>query len=493
MDIDSGTERRVAALCRRVLREHPVPGLSVAVVTPGGAAYASGFGARDLTGNRPASPDTLYGVGSLTKSFTATAVLQLAEAGMCDLADPVAEYLDVDLGDRSDGDGGSEPIRIRHLLSHTSGLPSLGISEALIARRVRRGDPGIPLSSEADLRAHIEEAVAAGEVVAPPGERFAYCNAGYVLAGDLIEQLTGKRYAEYVADHLFEPLGMERSTFDDTTFAMDDDHMTQYLIEDGELVAASLPHRELTLPTGGVLTSVRELGYYLRCHLAGGDTTALGDDAGTGPLLPGDRMAELYGHYAETPEGPCGYGWRTREVCGRELIGHAGSIGVSSAFAGFCLGEELGVAVAANSSPSMSMARVGEGVVAALLGEDPDVAVPYFRRDRLYDRLTGEYASFRGVKPAAVDRIGGSLRLTLGGAVGGSVRSLRPVDLGSGVPDALGAGDEVEFVAEGAGGEAEPAVFRFEGDGGVRLLVDRWNLRKVAERPPEVESGPGEE
>ncbi|WP_430504482.1 serine hydrolase [Haloparvum sp. PAK95] len=508
MQIDADTERAVADFCRRILTADPIPGLSVAVVTSDGEAYADGFGARDLTGNRPTSPDTLYGIGSVTKSVTATAVLQLADAGMCQLSDRVSEHLDVDLGDDP-----NDPITLHHLLSHTSGLPSLGVSEALIARRVRRGEAGVPLSSHDDFYAHVEDA-AATERAADPGERFAYCNTGYCLLGDVVEELTGKPFPAYVEDHVFAPLGMERSTFDDTEFSMDDDHMTQYLIEDGDLVAASLPTREVSQPAGGILTSVRELGRYLQCHLndgrirgsgpgTDGESDASGDGdatgAGDGPddatsdhstrLLPESRMEALYGEYAATPAGPYGYGWRTRSVCGRDLIGHAGSIAVSSAYVGFSPEADVGIALAANSSPDYSLAALGEGVFATLLGEEPAETVPFFRRRDRFDRLTGEYASHRGIMRAAVVEDGGTLRLELASPMSDSSFPLHPEDLehtaeadGSEPP----AGEVFRFSAPPKTGDRRPVEFRFTDEGDVRLLVDRWNLQKVSEEPPAI-------
>lgn len=498
MQIDAETERAVADFCRRILTEDPIPGLSVALVTSDGEAYADGFGARDLTGNRPTSPDTLYGVGSVTKSVTATAVLQLADAGMCQLSDRASEHLDVDLGDDPE-----DPITLHHLLSHTSGLPSLGVSEALIARRVRRGEAGVPLSSHDDFYAHVEGA-ATSERAAAPGERFAYCNTGYCLLGDIVEELTGKPFPAYVEDHVFAPLGMERSTFDDTEFSMDDDHMTQYLIEDGDLVAASLPTREVSHAAGGILTSVRELGRYLQCHLndghvpdqeAGldgdGDSDENGDSGGnvdrSTQLLPESRMEDLYGEHAETPAGPYGYGWRTRSVCGHDLIGHAGSIAVSSAYVGFSPNQDVGIALAANSSPDYSLAALGEGVFATLLGEAPATAVPFFRRRDRFDHLTGEYASYRGIMRAAVVGDGGTLRLELASPMSDSSFPLHPEEpelTGEADGSEPAAGDVLRFSAPPKTGDRRPVEFRVTEEGDVRLLVDRWNLRKVAAEPP---------
>ncbi|QLG60474.1 serine hydrolase [Halorarum salinum] len=456
--MDTNAERAVGDLVRRTMRRDKLPGVSVAVVEDDSVTFTDGFGSRDLAGNRPATPDTLYGVGSVTKSFTALAVLQLQESGMLSVEDPVTDHLDVELAEDA-----AEPVRLRHLLTHSSGYPSLGVSEALIARRLRRGTDTLPLSDESDFHAHL--AGAADERAAPPGERFAYCNSGYTLLGEVIESCTGRPFDEYVASHVFDPLGMERATFDDTEFAMDDDHMTQYLRDEGELVAASLPVRERSRAAGGILTSVRELGDYLRLHLNAGEVD------GT-RLLPESSVRALHEGRVDTPSGPYGFGWRIRRVGDRDLVGHSGSIAVSSAYVGFCPAEGIGVAVAANAAPEYPLAHLGMGVFAAALGEDPAEAVPFFERRARFDRLTGEYASYKGIERAVVARDGGTLRLELGGALGGTGTPLVPVEDGG----------PHDFYALDDAGNREPAEFRADdGSGDVDLLYGRWRFHKVAD------------
>lgn len=463
MSLGSETRAAVAAFLRDVMRRDPIPGLSIALVTDDDLAYADGFGSRDRAGNRPATADTLYGIGSVTKSFAGIAVLQLADAGMLDLDDPVSEHLSVDLGDED------PPIRIHHLLTHSSGFPSLGVSEELIARRLRRGGTGVPLGDRADFHAHLEGATA--ERAAPPGERFAYCNSGYGLVGEIIEATTGKPFDSYVEEHLFDPLGMDRATFDDREFARDDDHMTQYLIEEGEPTAASLPTRDIGRAAGGILASVRDLGAYLRLQLNEGSYD------GT-RLVSTEAMREAHAGHVDTPSGPYGYGWRARETCGRTLIGHSGSIAVSSAYAGFNHDEGVGIAIAANSSPEYSLGVLGQGVFAILVGEEPGESVPFFQRRRRFDQITGTYASYRGITRAAVRRDGEFLRLEYDGPLGGEATPL--------VPDPDAAADTTDFYALDASGYRRPAEFRIDQDG-VDLLVDRWRLHKVGDEPAQFD------
>jgi CubicO group peptidase (beta-lactamase class C family) len=101
------------------MKRGQIPGFSIAVVREGEVIYAEGFGVRDLKKNLPATPDTLYGIGSCTKSFTAMAIMQLVEKGKIGLDDPVDRYVPLKIG------SSSKPITIHHLLTHSSGIPNL--------------------------------------------------------------------------------------------------------------------------------------------------------------------------------------------------------------------------------------------------------------------------------------------------------------------------------------------------------------------------------
>lgn len=469
MSLDQDTERAVADRCREVVADHGIPGISVAVVDADGLLYADGVGSRDRATNSPATARTLYGIGSVTKSFAAVALLQLVEHGLCDLSDPVGDHLPVEFP-------GSDEITLHHLLTHSSGLPSLGVSETLLARRLRVPDPGIALGDMDDFYAHLAGVEA--ERTDPPGERFAYCNTGYTLVGEVIEELTGRSFAEYVTEHVFDPLGMDRATFDDRTFSTDEDHMTQYLRDGDELLAASLPTREVGRPAGGILASVEDLARYVRLHLRGGEVRG-------SRLLDGRTVERAHrGHVAVGDGHRYGYGWfRDGEFLGdRTLVGHSGSIAVSSAYAGFLPDEGLGVALAANTSPPFALGVVGQAVLAELVGEDPDERVPFFARRRRHDRLTGEYEAYRGVMNAVVDEEGQSLRIRFDHPINQDTSVLFPAEDGAVAEgSAGGASDGASTVYRyrtlGPSGEQRPVEFRVDEDG-VSLLVDRWHLRE---------------
>ena len=446
--LDSETIATIDALLRERMADDTIPGLSIAVADRDGIRYATGYGSRDLDSNEAATPETVYGIGSVSKSFASMATLQLVEAGTLSLDDAVVDHLDVDVAD---------DVTLHHLLSHTSGYPSLAASEALLARQMGIGEAGIPLGTREDIYAHIEGA--RDEIAGEPGEHWMYCNSGYTLVGEVIEAVTGEEYVDYVKSEILEPLGMERSTFDGDEFDSFDDRMTPYYAPDDELESYPLPIRERSAAAGGLLAPVTDLVDYCRMHLRGGE-------------LDGSRLVEeavldrAYGAYAETPAGPYGYGWRTRDVGGETVIGHGGSIAVSSAYAGFSPDHDLAIALLANTSPSYGLSELGKGVFAALTGTDPH-ELPFFARRERFAELSGEYESYRGIKQAEVEPEGGTLRLRIGG----------PIDDGAWtplVPDDVAAG---EFHTISAAGECVPVRF-VEDEDGLNLFIDRWRLHE---------------
>ena len=149
-ELDPGTRRRLESYVTEWMSDDGVPGASVAVVEGEDLAYAEGFGARDLSENLPATPHTLYGIGSCTKSFVATATLQRVATGDLDLADPVGDYLP----HLEDAPG--DPVTLADLLSHTSGMPSDGNLSALVTRLTDIGDANVPLTSDDDFRRHVQ-------------------------------------------------------------------------------------------------------------------------------------------------------------------------------------------------------------------------------------------------------------------------------------------------------------------------------------------------
>jgi CubicO group peptidase (beta-lactamase class C family) len=187
------------AFIRTRLEADRVPGLSVAVVKDDEVRWLHGFGTADLSQATPARPETAYLWFSMTKTVTATAVMQLVEQGRLDLDVPVAEYYPPFTVVRQ-----PEPVTVRHLLSHSSGL-----ANPLPLRWVRPADAPAP-----DQGAFVERLLAGHRALRfPPGRRAAYSNLGYLVLGEVIARASGGSYEDYVRERVLAPLGMADTGF----------------------------------------------------------------------------------------------------------------------------------------------------------------------------------------------------------------------------------------------------------------------------------------
>jgi CubicO group peptidase (beta-lactamase class C family) len=180
------------------------PGLSLVVVKDGAIVYSKGFGLADGPNTIPATPETVYRFFSVTKIFTATAVLQLHEQNLLNIDDPVADYLPFfDVVYPSEN---SEIITIRHLLIHSSGLPDN--MPAVIGWMHTEDEPQL------DQTALLEDVFPNyNELIFEPGDHAEYTNVGYMTLGAIIEAVSGQTYEDYVVEHIFQPLGMNHSNF----------------------------------------------------------------------------------------------------------------------------------------------------------------------------------------------------------------------------------------------------------------------------------------
>lgn len=457
-DIPAETQRELESFVADWLTENDIPGASVAVVQDDEIVYADGFGARNLAANEPATRETLYGIGSCTKSFTTLAIMQLAAEGKLDTEDPVSEYVPY-----LDGVGG-DPITIHELMTHTSGMPSDGSAVVLIARLMGADPIEVPISGEEDFRRHVEGSLPERVV---EDDRFFYYNSGFTVLGHVIEEIDGRSYETYVTEEILDPLGMTRSTFDKTEVEADGDGLTPYYPDDGSSVEGEFPDDEVIYAPGGLLSSVTELTSYLSMNMNGG--THRGSDVLESDYL--EQMHERYSTRQVAVDGTSqdyGYGWMISDFLDDTLVGHGGSIGVSNAFIGFLEDANVGVAVLCNTSPQTHPMHVGPAVLSIVQGTDAAESVPTFALQEKLDRVTGEYESYRGIQSATVERKGGTLELTLSTELRSESYHLLPESLDT---------DDLTFTTVAESGYRVPVEFDASGDT-VDMFIQRWRLHK---------------
>jgi CubicO group peptidase (beta-lactamase class C family) len=352
---------QLEAFLERIVRNGDPPGLSLVVTKSSGIVYSRGFGMADGPRAVPASAETLYQWWSITKPFTAVAIFQLAERGQLNLDDPVRQHLaffDVEYPSAE-----SRPVTIRHLLTHSSGLPDTG--PEIIGWIHYEGDEH-PNQTEL-IRRKLPDY---SELEFEPGSESRYTNIGYMVLAAIIEQASGVSYPEYIRKNILTPLEMRSTGF-------------TYSRERGPHEAAgSHPHDFMSYLVSHYIDmdrAVREYQndryWFARIYSDQQGATGLigppvdlarfarlflqtdADFAAGGPILSNASLMEisrsifpLSGSPDGSPEPRMGYGWFHGRRDGREFLSHAGA---GAAF--ICLmriypREDLALIVMANST-----------------------------------------------------------------------------------------------------------------------------------------------
>ncbi len=314
------------------------PGMAYAVVKDG--AVQSGARGEVLLGSGEAvTPDTPFLLGSISKSFTALAVMQIVEAGEVELDAPISRYL------TEFGDGPAGAITIRQLLSHTSGYSTLQGNDRHLDRT----------GSADELAQSVARSAQAGPDHAP-GTRYEYSNANYRMLGRVVEVVTGSDFATYVETNILQPLGMANSFVSD---GQDHPQMatghtpwfwSKRAFEPGRT------HR-INAPAGGIVASANDMALYLAMMMNGEDD-----------ILSAKGKAMMM--RPASPVSP-GYGFGWMLIAGGETAYHTGTSPGVETQASMAPGERLGVIALVNSGSGFGVAEthpLTAGVAATAFG-----------------------------------------------------------------------------------------------------------------------------
>ncbi len=377
------------------LKDKRIPGLGLTLVKEDEVVFSRGYGYRDVERSLPASDNTLFGIGSVTKSFTAVAILQLAEKGKLKLDDPVTSYVE---DYRVDSD--ASKTTISHLLSHSSGFPTLNAAEILLMREIGKDSSYIPMADRRDFFDLINSA--ADERVAEPGKQFFYWNEGYTMLGYIIEKLSGLPFRKYVEDNILRPLGMKRSTLDPEAASKDSDAATGYFFDgSGSREPVRDVSHDLVDAAGGLICSSLELSMYLRMWMGsskhnGGVLSQESIRTGIEPRIKTPRMVgDADASYA--------YGWlNSKGFLGHNMIAHSGSTGVFSAHLAFLPEFNAGAAVTSNNGDCPTAQIASYALALLVKGLDAVNELPFVHNSTMREQLKGEYQDFRGYTKARV-------------------------------------------------------------------------------------------
>lgn len=230
----------------KLMQANNIPGLAIAVVDDQGILWAEGFGFSDADGRLPITPDTIFGIQSMSKTFTASGVLMAVQAGMLDLDEPITTYLP-DFTVKSIFEEQPErKITLRHLLSHTAGFTH----EAPVGNNWD--------ADATSFEEHIRS-ISRTWLRFPVGTGYAYSNIGMDLAGYILQRVSGQSFANYERDHLFRPLGMFNSSFDQAVILRHTNRAIGHVSGRPAITTAIA-----MVPAGGMYTSVMDMARFMQ-------------------------------------------------------------------------------------------------------------------------------------------------------------------------------------------------------------------------------------
>ena len=331
---------RLQTVVSRFQHAHQVPGISAAVVLDGVPAWSDGFGQADLENYVPATPSTLYRLGSISKPITAVAVMQLWERGKLDLDAPVQKYCPA-------FPQKEYPITTRQLLGHLGGIRHYSAD----------GKGDVPEDSARHFATTQEslQLFANDPLVAKPGTKFNYSTYGYTLIGCILEGATSQNYFDFVYDNVLAPARMY-NTQPDNFFALIQ-HRTRFYHRDksGVLHNAGVLDSSYKIPGGGLISSADDMASFAAAMLAG-------------KLLRPATQSAMWTVQHTSDGKPTGYGlgWGISDKFGLRLVGHdGGQQGTSTAM--ILAPERNAAVVVLCNMDSLDADRLAEEVLRILL------------------------------------------------------------------------------------------------------------------------------
>jgi CubicO group peptidase (beta-lactamase class C family) len=300
-------ETRVA----EVLNRWPTAGLAVGVVRDGSLEWFYGHGLADIATNTPVTEDTVFRIASITKTFTAIAVMQLWEQGLVDLYAPAGDYL------RAyrlvPAKAGFRPATLRHLLTHTGGVRAVRRASDLLRPALGWG---APLGRPPALAEYYRDGL---RIDVEPGTKWAYSNHGFATPGQIVEDVSGLPFHRYLRERVFAPLGMEHAGLVRSE-RLRPRLATAYELRSGGLDVVA-DRGIATQGASAVYSSTSDLARYVAALLGGGANEH-------GSVLRAETLALLFEpHYQSDPRlDGMGLGFFRDEVGGHRTVGHDGDL-----------------------------------------------------------------------------------------------------------------------------------------------------------------------
>ena len=404
------------------MADKELPALSIALVDDQQIVWAKGFGFADPKGKVPATAETVYRVGSVSKLFTDIAVMQLVEQGKLNLDTPVNRYLP----DFRPLNPFAKRITLRQLMSHRSGL----VREPPVGNYFETTEPSLARTIASLNRTAL---------VYAPEARTKYSNAAIATVGYVLERTQREPFGKYLKRAVLDPLGLERSSFEPTPAIRKDLAKAYMWTLDGRIFKA--PTFELGIsPAGSMYTTVTDMGRFMSALFAGGR-------GAKGQLLRAATIEEMWTPQFAPRGQKTGYGigFVVREFRGRRTVGHGGAIYGFATTLKAMPDDKLGVVVVTTKDSANAVTnRLADYALTAMLAArrgvpapQPDITLPV--NPQLVRQVAGRYVNDR----KAVDLIESGGKLSMLSSEGGEQVRLRSLGNALVVDDNLAYGEKI--------------------------------------------------
>lgn len=357
-----------------------IPGLVIGIVDDQNLLWSRGFGYANVEKKIPMSAETLCRVASITKTFTATAIMQLRDQGKLRLDDPISKHLPwFRIKNRFPE---AQAITIENLLTHSSGLP---------------GEAAFPYWTDHvfPTREQMIAALPKQELLQEPWSAFRYSNLGLALAGEIVAAASGEVYPAYVASHILQPLHMSSSSV-----ILPDAHRPRLAVSydrlrpDGTRLVMDFPDCKGLIPAANISSCVNDLAKYLSFHMRTSDQS-------TAAVLAGSTLKEMQRVHWLNGDWSSGWGlgFGVRKRGERTMVGHSGWVAGYKSHITFCPQEKIGVIVlmnCADGNPTTFSYRAYDLLAPLILKHRPATAISAAADPSAWQKYLGAYQDLTG-------------------------------------------------------------------------------------------------
>ncbi|MDQ3323032.1 MAG: beta-lactamase family protein [Acidobacteriota bacterium] len=339
---------------RAQMRERHIPGAAIAIIKDGRIVKAEGYGLANVELSVPATKETVFEIGSISKQITAAAVMLLVEEGKINTDEKISKYL-------PNTPESWKNVTVGNLLTHTSGIKSYtGLSGFELTKRLKRDE--------------FIKAIGTRPLEFEPGERWIYSNSGYNLLGFIVESVSGKSYWDFVQTRIFKSLGMNRTADRDPQFIVPN-RADGYEWGNGKLVGRDYDLTDV-FSAGAIVSTVTDLAKW---------DAALRGDA----FLKKESKAQIWTPvlFNNGKPYPYGFGWNVTEFRGHKLVSHGGQTAGFAANITRYTDDDLSVIVLTNLGDQGLGGMIARGVAKIYL---PDISLRALKENPDVDaKITG--------------------------------------------------------------------------------------------------------